>query len=293
MPKPSLAFLLIFVCLSPFFSSCKNETVWEPLLDSELSNWDTYLSYRHKNEYNGLEPKDDEGKPLKPLGYGENANNVFSVVQEKEELVLRISGEIYGCIFTKREFENYHLKMKVKWGEKKWPPRLNESMDSGILYHTQGKCGVDYWRSWMLSQEFQMIENSMGDYWSIANSQIDINASVVKDTNYHQFNPSANCMAFGLGTGNPNFCQSAIHVERPKGEWNELELICFGDKSLHLVNGQVVMALAHSRYMEGNRAKPLVKGKIQLQSEAAEVFFKDIYLRPINRIPESYMQYFK
>ena len=50
--------------------------------------------------------------------------------------------------------------------------------DSGILYHSIGPIGEDYWRSWMLSQEFQIMEGHMGDFWSQLNSAIDIKAFI-------------------------------------------------------------------------------------------------------------------
>lgn len=264
---------------------------WQPLLDEKLTKWETYLSYPHKVGYKGERIMDEKGLAVPPIGYRKNTNNVFSISKEGNQTVLRISGEIYGCVFTKKEFKNYHLKLKVKWGSQKWVPRLNDPMDSGILYHSQGECGVDYWRSWMLSQEFQVIENSMGDYWSIANSQIDIPASMT-DGDHYRFDSVAGLVPFGLGTGKPNFCQSASHREMPNGNWNDLELICFEDKSLHVVNGQVVMALENSRYLKGEILLPLTGGRIQLQSEAAEVFFKEIYIRSIDGIPEEYTAYF-
>ncbi len=168
-------------------------------------------------------------------------------------------------------------------------------MDSGILYHSQGECGVDYWRSWMLAQEFQIIEKSMGDYWNIASSEIDIKAvqSISNDIKNYRFKNEGKLLAFGSETGNGNFCQSAPHAENPNGQWNTLELICFEDKSVHIVNGVVVMALSHSRYKEGSIIKPLTKGKIQLQSEATEVFFKDIKIQKIETFPKTYQSYFE
>ena len=47
-------------------------------------------------------------------------------------------------MFTKQDYANYYLKLQVKWGAKKWPPRLDEPRDSGILYNSQGEAGVDY-----------------------------------------------------------------------------------------------------------------------------------------------------
>lgn len=291
--KHFLFYTPILVLVSSFFVLLKTEgEEWHPLLDEKLSKWETYLSYQHEAGYKGEGVIDKKGLPISPIGYRKNVNNVFSISKEGNQTVLRISGEIYGCIFTKKEYKNYHLKIKVKWGNQKWVPRLNDPMDSGILYHSQGECGVDYWRSWMLSQEFQIMENSMGDYWSIASSQIDIRASLLTDRNHYRFDSTARLKSFGLESKNGNFCQSAMHFEQPNGEWNDLELICFEDKSLHIVNGRVAMALENTRYLKNGIPLPLKSGKIQLQSEAAEVFFKEIYIRPISEIPEAYKLYF-
>ena len=40
----------------------------QTLLDDSLSQWETYLSYRHQEQYNGSQPTDAAGKPLAPLG---------------------------------------------------------------------------------------------------------------------------------------------------------------------------------------------------------------------------------
>lgn len=53
------------------------------------------------------------------------------MIEENGEPVLKVSGEIYGCVFTKKEFENYHLKIKVKRGTKKWEPRTTLLRDAG------------------------------------------------------------------------------------------------------------------------------------------------------------------
>ena len=65
-----------------------------------------------------------------------------------------------------------------------------------------------------------------------------------------------------------------FNAEKPDNQWNTVELICFEGQSLHIVNGQVVMVLKNSRYQQDGRDVPMWEGKIQLQSEAAEVFYK-------------------
>ena len=290
----SISLLLSAVIVMLFSTSFSLKEEWTPLLDNDLSKWRIYLSYRHKNGYKGEVPKDAQGNVIKPVGYDKNEANVFSVSNENGSPVLRISGEIYGCVFTRKDYENYHLKLKVKWGTKKWEPRLDELLDSGILYHSQGECGVDYFRSWMLSQEFQMIEKSMGDYWCIASSQIAIKAMKQPGSDSLIYSRTGDTYTFGTG-GRDNyfFCKAGIDAEKPKGEWNDIELICYKDKSIHIVNGQVVMALSNSSYRTENGSMPLTKGKIQLQSEAGEVFYKDITIRSISDLPAKYQSYFE
>jgi hypothetical protein len=289
--KSIKAFCLIIFAL-PIFG-CNQEPKWTSLLDKDLSKWDMYLSYSHKNDYNGEMPKDGTGAEIKPVGYNQNVNNVFSVTESEGTPVLRISGEIYGCVFTKQDFENYHLKLKVKWGTKKWEPRLDKLMDSGILYDSQGECGVDFWRSWMLGQEFQVMEGHMGDYWNIATSGIEVRAFLPEgDMMNTVASEKRPFLAIGEGSKLAGFCLRSADYESPVDEWTELELICFGDKSIHIVNGHVVMILRNSHYMKDGQSFPLTKGKIQIQSEAAEVFYKDIMIRNITSLPEEYAAYF-
>jgi hypothetical protein len=266
---------------------------WTPLLDRNLSQWDMYLSYRHKRGYAGKPPVDEKGEAIPPIGYNKNVADVFTVADENGEPVLRVSGEIYGCVFTKQEFENYDLKLKVRWGTTKWEPRTELLRDTGLLYHSVGEAGVDYWRSWMLSQEFQIMEGHMGDYWPQASSAIDIRAFLPEGT----MNPVAGerqpFLPFGGGSAYGGFCMRSEDRESPAGQWTQLELVCFEGNSLHIVNGKVVMVLRNSRYVQDGKAAPLTKGKLQIQSEAAEVFYKDIRIKRLRELPAEYAAYYK
>ncbi|HEY4195581.1 MAG TPA: DUF1080 domain-containing protein [Mucilaginibacter sp.] len=284
--------LLSFCCILILFSatSFQPKDEWTPLLDKNLSNWNIYQSFRHKLGYKGEAPKDENGNLIKPIGYNINQDKTFSIIEENGEPVLHIDGDIYGDLFTKQDYGNYDLKLKVKWGTHKYVPRVNEPKDSGVLYHSQGECGVKYWRTWMLSQEFQVTEAGMGDYWSQASSRSDVKA-VKKDKDYF-FNNNGTLTPFGAGTGNGGFCHAGVDAENKDG-WNDLELITYGDKAIRIVNGKVVMALSNSRYVVNGEEKPLVKGKIQIQSEAAEVFYKGMKIKSIDGIPAEYASYFK
>jgi hypothetical protein len=62
-------------------------------------------------------------------------------------------------------------------------------------------------------------------------------------------------------------------AEKPTGEWNTIEVVCDGDKITNIVNGVVVN--------EGIHASE-TKGKILLQSEGAEVYYRKVELRPLS-----------
>ncbi len=283
---------ILFILTAVIFYSCSQEQGWTPLLDKNLSQWNMYLGYSLKDGYHGEVPRDANGDSIPPVGYNIDKDSVFTVSVINGDPVLRISGEIYGCVFTKMEYENYDLKLKVKWGTKKWEPRRNLLRDSGILYHSIGECGVDYWRAWMLSQEFQVMEGHMGDFWSQKNSAEDIRAFIPEGVMSPVASPKQPFIPIGAGSSYGGFCMHSADFESPEGEWTQLELICYGDKSLHIVNGHVVMILRNSRYIQDGKIIPLIKGKIQLQSEASEVYYKDIMIRSINAIPAKYASYY-
>ncbi|WP_010663179.1 3-keto-disaccharide hydrolase [Marinilabilia salmonicolor] len=274
------------------FTSFSPEDEWKKLLDKDLSKWEMYLSFKHQNNYDGSHPLDKNGETIAPVGYNNNVNNVFSVIEEDGIPVLKISGEYYGCVFTKESFDNYHLKLKVKWGDKKWEPRKDKLLDSGLLYHSTGDAGVDYWRSWMLSQEFQIMEGHMGDYWAIGNTATDVRAFPQEGMMNTVAGHEEPFIPIGGSSGRDAFCLRSADYESAPGEWTTLELICFNGKSLHIVNGKVVMVLQNSRMTTEDGTQPLESGKIQIQSEAGEVYFKDIKIKQLNQFPAQWEKFY-
>jgi hypothetical protein len=73
--------------------------------------------------------------------------------------------------------------------------------------------------------------------------------------------------------------------EKPRGQWNKLDLICVGQTGIHVVNGTVNLVLTNLRKTIDGKDEPVARGRIQLQSEGAEVFYRNIRLRPIKEIP--------
>lgn len=260
---------------------------WQPLLDASLSKFDVYLSWRGDqilSVLHGNAPPD-----LRPLGLNPPGQTVIRVEERDGEPVLHITGEYYGCLVTRQDFSNYRFRAQFKWGGKKWPPRLTEPRDSGVLYHSRGPFGVDYWKSWALSQEFQVIEHGIGEYWTQATSAFDIRVDPKQPREEApRWNPQAPWTQF---LAPDNHALAGSDQDHP-GEWNDIELVCYEDDCVHVVNGTVVMALKNARYKEGDAFVPMTGGKLQIQSEAAEVFYRGLAIQHIDAMPQAYAKYF-
>ncbi len=270
------AFTMLFLLLFTARSSHAQTNKWSILFNAKNFNgWDTYLG----------PPLDESGEMISqiPVGLNRDPKKVFSVIEQGGEKVIRISGEQWGGISTKREFENFHLRLLFKWGKLKWGQKKSSKRDSGLLYFAVGKNGADY-GAWMRSQEFQIEEGNSGDYWGVAGGIQDIPSIKTSDSTYI-YSAAGQLNTFSATSNSGRHCTKQGDAEKPTGQWNTLDLYCHGDTSVHVINGKVMMVLYHSSQSENGKVIPLVKGKIQIQSEGAEVFYKQIKVESIAAIP--------
>lgn len=287
---------LTTLCASIFILfSCSNKTSeWTYLIDKDLSQWDVFLGIPHKSSgISGYENVEDVRGGYPPLGLG-NKKNVFSVIDENGEDVIKITGEIFGALVSKEAFENYHLTLQIKWGEKRWEPRLEAVRNNGLLYHSIGEFGGGLWNTWMSSLEFEIEETNFGDFITINDKNVTAECPATKrETGKYHFDIDAPLKAFNWKLEDTGRCFKSADFEKPFGEWNTVELICFNNMSLHIVNGEVVNAVYNARFNNGKEWIPMTKGKLQLQSEAAETYFKNIKIKPITEIEDRFKKYLK
>lgn len=263
-----ITFLLAATCVALLFNSC--EKSWQPLFNGEnLEGWDTYTG-----------PKEKGGEPI---GLNKDPMNIFSVVDLDGEKAIRISGEINASLATQEEFENYHLSCQFKWGDE-----LFSKWNSGLLYHSYGDFGVGL-GVWMSSHELQLWTGNIGDSYRMGKSYCEIPMKKNAEGKY-VYTQGAETIPSIPDTDTRIVAKDADH-EKPSGEWNTIELYCFGTTSVHVVNGKVNMINHNSaKYLGEGKTEPLSKGKIQFQSEGGELYLKDIKIKPIKEIPTELLQ---
>ncbi len=117
----------------------------------------------------------------------------------------------------------------------------------------------------------------------------DIPAVKISDSQY-VYDPAGQMYAFKANSAVGRHCIKRGDAENASGQWNTLDLYCHGDTSVHVINGKVMMVLYHSQQYNNGEVLPLTKGKLQVQSEGAEIFYKDIQIMQIKAIPAALLK---
>lgn len=249
----------------------------ETLIDKDLSRFGIWMGVPHAT-VEGLPEGTYQSTNVQrgeAMGLNADVKNVFSVIEEGGEWVLKITGEIYGGLTTVDEFENYHLSVQVRWGDKKWPPREGKLRDSGILYHCYGEHGA-FWKVWKSSLEYQVQETDMGDFISLAGPKVAVRGGLFGESKRWRYDSTSDEFRSAATSAYPE-------LDAPHGEWNQLDLYVVGNDAVHVVDGVIVLVVNDAHKPNG---EPLTRGQIQIQSEAAEVYYKNMLVTPIIGFPE-------
>ena len=246
--------LLIACAVVPLASPLPpDEAGWVPLFNGHnFDGWYTFLATTGKN-------KDPKGVFKVEKGM----IHVFDipVTNEKQE---------FGYLATNQEFSHCRIRVEFKFGEKRFVPRQEDKRDSGLLYYVVGPDKV-----WPRSLESQIQETDVGDLWITDGPSI---TTKIETAGYPMYSNGP------LVTQNKGrIIKSGDFEER--GNWNTVEVILDGDKITHLVNGRTVMKawdLKQPDPQDATKMIPLDRGRVILQGEGAEIWFRNVRMKPLN-----------
>jgi hypothetical protein len=220
---------------------------------------------------------------------------VFSVTNG----MIRISGDGLGYLATEQEFSDYQLVVEFRWGERNWPwgERIGKARDSGVFLHSVGPDGNSYdgRGAFRAAIECQIMQGATGDFLLIRGTNLDgalvaprvtVQAQQGRDAEGWPFCAFAGEWVSLERWGRVNWFGKAREwkdkldfrgphdVEKPSGEWNRLVITCAGDHIEVELNGVKVN--------EAQNVSPQ-RGKILLQCEGSEIFFRTVELRSLAR----------
>jgi len=216
-------------------------------------------------------------------------------VAEKRKMVMMEEGMLHimgneengepaepGYLATNQEFENVHIRVEYKWGMKRFAPRTYVKRDNGLLY---GLVGED--KVWPRCVECQIEEGDVGDYFFV-----DGTRGIQDQHGNGIFGETLGPNGWPGPPRTPAAGQTDLYSGRKIKDgnfevldgWNTVEVIWQGDRSAHIVNGRTVNAASKIEQPDPQNAGqfiPLRRGKIAIEVEFAEIWFRRIEVRSL------------
>jgi hypothetical protein len=229
---------------------------------------------------------------LEKSGKGVAENRKMVTIEEEMLHIMgnQVTDEHFepGYLATNQEFENVRIRVEYKWGAKQFYPRSISKRDNGLLY---GLVGPD--KVWPTCAECQIEEGDVGDFFLVGGVR-GIQTSHGAGLFGQGLSPSSGWPK-NEGT---HTSTSGDQPEEPTGgrkikdgnfekldDWNVVEVIWQGDKAVHIINGRAVNAVTNLQQPDPqNPGKfiPLTRGKIAIEIEYAETWFRRIEVKAIS-----------
>jgi len=212
-------------------------------------------------------------------------------VFEAKDGAIRASGEGNGYVATEKEYRDYRLVVEYKWGQ-----RTNGGKyvrNSGILLHITGPDG-GAGGAWPSCIECQLAQGCAGDLIVIRGkdaagetipAQVAAETERSPDSRRHRWKTGGELKTFPPTRGQLWWSKhdwdfqelldtrGKDDIESPLGEWTRVECVAAGDRLSIFINGQKV-----------NECRDVfpTAGRIALQCEGFEIYFRKFELRPLD-----------
>ena len=204
-----------------------------------------------------------------------------------ENGMIHISGEGMGYLATEKAYRNYHLLLEYQWG--KYTTNSKVARNSGLLLHAIGPDGGAR-GGFMTCLECQIAQGCEGDLIVIRGADERGKAIPATVTCETEVGPDGKMRwkrggtktvysgkQFWWSMHEPFFrelldTRGRDDVASPLGQWTKIECLCDGGRVTIKINGVTVN--------ECFDAYPSA-GKILLENEGSEIYFRNIELRPL------------
>jgi hypothetical protein len=176
----------------------------------------------------------------------------------------------FGYLYSNKTYSSYWLRLEQRWGTKRFKPRQDGPRDSGVMYHLNGEHKI-----WPTCAEFQVQENDTGDLWLLNQVEGQTRFRILEGKSTYAEDAS-------LATWLSNLEMNRASAQDKLTDWNKLELIVDGPNAVHVLNGAVANRVWNLKRSDG---APLASGHLALQAEGAEVFYRNVEIRPLVYTP--------
>jgi hypothetical protein len=265
-----LGFIALIFCIASLGSAQTTKPSndgWRPLFNGkDLSGWYPYLQGESK---------------------GSDAKRVFTL---EDGGVIHVHKDVasqgtIGYLATETEYADYQLRFQYKWAAPREGAKKG-THNAGLLYHMAGPDGARPGVVWPYCIQCQVMDGHTGEIVALGVSVTTTIDPSRKDTPTYK------------ETGDPFTTPAGAKVQTKiapatkadiADDWNMVEITVRGDTAEHRVNGKLTARLTEAKAPDTAGAtadaallKPLTHGRIGLQAEGYELFYRNI---EVKRLP--------
>ena len=175
-----------------------------------------------------------------------------SEVYEFTNGMIRMHGDKIGYLMTNKSYKNFELALDFRWNTEEKFNKSKAKKNSGVMYNIPLDSPDNIWPKGI---QFQMKENTTGDFIFLDNITAVVNGKLVEA---------------GASVTSPKFSAN----ENPYGEWNQVLIRSSNGKISQYLNGKLVNECLEASSKEG---------KISLNYEGSPIDFRNIKLKSISK----------
>lgn len=251
---------LLSLCMGLVFLSCKS--------DSDKKDF-TFLFQDGK--FDGWYAKIKSGNDsLAKKVFSINSDGVIHVFKDfPKEYELNAGEDVtHGMLYSKKKYSKFIFRFEYKWGKVIANNFDRYQYDAGMYYHVVDDKIFPKGLEYQVRYNHHKDKNHTGDYWG-------------KEMKWYS-KDSITFLPPSQG-GNPisghrgeHLALKNVQANGLNDKWNTCEVIVMGNQySIHKLNGQIVNMATDLPYSEGI---------IGLQSETAEIFYRNIEIKEFDSI---------
>jgi hypothetical protein len=240
---------------------------FQPLFNgNDLTGWYTFLQKHGKGS-----------DPDHIITIEDGAIHLYKHTEEGSPVVM-------GYIATEREYGNYHLRFQYRWGNKKFQPRLALKRDAGVYYHIIGPDQV-----WPQALQFQVEQTNVGDLIALYGMQVETSSDPkTLEAEMPTYLPPRDGGHPRVMGGKGIAYQKHLKGDFERDEWNTADVIVRPDTVTHMLNGEIINRAMNIRVVDPSSpggTRPITRGRIALEIEAAEIFFRNVEIKSLDARP--------
>jgi len=180
--------------------------------------------------------------------FSEDPNTRMADVWTLTDDVVVCKGTPKGYIYTPKDYSDFVLTLQWRWPTDGAP---DKPANGGVLVRMTGGHKI-----WPKSLEAQINAGSAGDFWGLDGYALQGPPERSTSVDHPQFGKLTNVKKLKA-------------VEKPRGQWNQYEIVAKGGTVTLKINGQLVNTATNC---------DTTPGRICLTAEGNEIHFRDIRL---------------